>query len=264
MLGEVPAYVTGEPLGTASHDYVCVGCATAGSAAIDAEAMAMRVDAVLPYLSRAVGIERRLRIAAAQSRTNEAILDRVPFGLFQLDSKGSIVSANAHATRIARLKKGLTVTASGVHATASADEARLRQAITDVLASGGSTCSRRISVHRGTGVPPYSVLVSSIPPDSVGLSARTACVLFVTDPEAQASPTAEAITEAFGLTPAEARVASGLAMGVSLPSTAANLGISINTARTLLSRAMARTSTNSQIGLVRLVLTGLTLVHADE
>ena len=52
--------------------------------------------------------------------------------------------------------------------------------------------------------------------------------------------------------PAEARVASGLAMGISLPATAIKLSISINTARTLLSRAMARTGTNSQLELVRL------------
>jgi DNA-binding CsgD family transcriptional regulator len=225
--------------------------------------VAAQVDVVLPYLSRAFEIDRRLTLAAAQSRANEAILDRVPFGLFQLDSKGTVVSANAHATRMAKQRKGLTVTANGVHAAASGDEARLQRAITEVLASDGAS-SRRVSVSCGADAAPYSVLVSGIAPNSIALSARTTCVLFVTDPETQPSPSAQAIVQAFGLTPAEARIASGLATGVSLPATAANLGISINTARTLLSRAMAKTSTNSQLGLVRLVLTGLTLVHVDE
>lgn len=263
-LDDMAGCVAGEPLGAAGDEYICVGCAAGLYGAVDAEAMAAQVDVVLPYLSRAVAIERRLRMAAAQSRANAAILDRVPFGLFQLDHKGLVVSANVQATHIAQMRRGLTATASGVHAMTDGDEARLQRAIAEVLSSGGAACSRRVSVKRGSNARPYSVLVSSIAPDCVGLSARTACVLFVTDPEAQPMPTAEAIAGAFGLTPAEARVASGLAMGVSLPETAAKLGISINTARTLLSRAMARTGTNSQLGLVRLVLTGLTLVHADE
>lgn len=70
-------------------------------------------------------------------------------------------------------------------------------------------------------------------------------------------PTAEAIAEALGLTAAEARILSAFTASVSLTDTAKKLGVSINAARALLARAMGKAGTNSQLSLVRLVLTSL-------
>ena len=70
----------------------------------------------------------------------------------------------------------------------------------------------------------------------------------------------EAVADAFGLTAAEAKVVARLAMGTSLPDIAANLKVTINTVRTLLARAMGKTATNTQVALVRLVLTNFSLV----
>ena len=259
-----PSYVAGERLGSSGDEYVCIACSAADGEPSPSQTMRTRMDAVLPHLARAVQIDRRLRTAAAQSFANDAILDRVSFGLFQLDRKGAVVSANAQAQAIAQQRKGLTVTPTGLHATVPTDEARLQKAIAEVLVSDAGGASRRVSIKRGMDTPPYAVLVSSIVQCRAGLSQRTACVVFVTDPDGQISPSAEAIAESFGLTPAEARVVSGLVMGVSLPNTAMRLGISINTARTLLSRAMVRTGTNSQVALVRMVLMALSLVQRDE
>ena len=256
-----PCYVIGERLASTAEEYVCIGCSATNGEQTPSQATRNKFGVVLPHLARAAQIDRRLRTAAAQSFANDAILDRLPFGLFQLDSKGLVISANARAQGITQLRKGLTVTPTGVHATVPGEEMRLQKAIAEVLAGGGS---RRVSVKRGLDERPYAILVSSIARYGVGLSQRTACVVFVTDPEGQSSPSAEAIAESFGLTPAEARVVCGLVMGVSLQDTATRLGISINTARTLLARAMARTGTNSQITLVRMVLTGLSLVQRDE
>jgi DNA-binding CsgD family transcriptional regulator len=59
------------------------------------------------------------------------------------------------------------------------------------------------------------------------------------------------------LTPAEARVAAGLAMGERLPSVTRRLGVSLNTARTLLSRTTAKLQVESQLELVRTILTSV-------
>ena len=45
-----------------------------------------------------------------------------------------------------------------------------------------------------------------------------------------------------------------------MPEIAADLKVSINTVRTLLARAMGKTGTNSQVALVRLVLTSFSPV----
>ena len=82
-------------------------------------------------------------------------------------------------------------------------------------------------------------------------------MLFVIDPEARHELEPSAIVDLLGLTPAEARVVAALTMGTALAEAATRLGLTVNTARTLLSRAMSRTGTKSQVGLVRLVLTAL-------
>jgi DNA-binding CsgD family transcriptional regulator len=70
------------------------------------------------------------------------------------------------------------------------------------------------------------------------------------------------LPRSLGITVAGSRVVSVLAMGVSLPDAALRLRISINTARTLLARAMAGTDTNSQIVLVRMVPTTVGLMQS--
>jgi DNA-binding CsgD family transcriptional regulator len=84
--------------------------------------------------------------------------------------------------------------------------------------------------------------------------------VLIADPERPAAITPEAIADAFGLTTAEARVVARLATGSSLPDIAGNLKVSINTVRTLLARAMGKTATNTQVALVRMVLTTFSLV----
>ena len=240
------SYVVGERLGWSGAEYVCIAFGAIREDDAPPEAMRNKVEAVLPLLARAAQIDRRLRSAVAQPFTNDAILDCVPFGPFQLDRNGCVVSANSQALAIAQLRTGLTERLARIQATAREAEARLQKAIAEVLTAGGS---KRLSIKRGMDARPHAVLVSNIAQYCSRLSQRTACVLFVTCPEDQPSPSAKAIAELFGLMPAEAGVVCGLIAGVSLPNMAIRLGISIDPARTLLSRAMARTGTNSQITL---------------
>lgn len=66
-------------------------------------------------------------------------------------------------------------------------------------------------------------------------------------------PCAAAIEKLFGLTPAEARIASALAAGLSVRDSAEKNGISLGTARSYLIRVFAKTGTNQQSELVSLL-----------
>jgi len=61
----------------------------------------------------------------------------------------------------------------------------------------------------------------------------------------------------FDLTPAEARLAREVAVGASMETAAATLGLSIETVRTYLKRVMAKTGTRRQAELA-VLLSGLT------
>ena len=52
--------------------------------------------------------------------------------------------------------------------------------------------------------------------------------------------------------------------GSSLPQYAKEAGISYHTARTLLARALVRTETDSQLGLIRLVLTSVVGIARED
>jgi DNA-binding CsgD family transcriptional regulator len=79
-------------------------------------------------------------------------------------------------------------------------------------------------------------------------------VVFVTDPEQEPRAHLERLQRYLGLTRAETALVLELARGRRLEDAAAALGISVNTARTQLKRALAKTGTGRQAELVRLAL----------
>jgi DNA-binding CsgD family transcriptional regulator len=80
------------------------------------------------------------------------------------------------------------------------------------------------------------------------------CVLVcVTDPDAALSLSERRLSELFGLTHAERRLALALFEGSSLQQAAAKLCISVNTASVQLSRIFEKTGVNRQSALVALL-----------
>jgi DNA-binding CsgD family transcriptional regulator len=224
-----------------------------------AEEVHEKVDRVLPHLCRAAEIDRSLRAAAERSSFADSVFDRLPFGLVQLDHTAAVIHANAEADRISRLREGFTIASRRVRAGSPADDAALQGAIREAVASRKGPFARWLNIKRGKGRP-CRILVTTVPDAHVGGGRASCCVLFITDPERPAMIGPETIADAFGLTTAEAKVVARLAMGVSLPDIAGGLKVSINTVRTLLARAMGKTATNTQVALVRMVLTNFSLV----
>ena len=94
----------------------------------------------------------------------------------------------------------------------------------------------------------------------VGTSPSDVMVLVV-DPELTPAPPVEALRALYGLTQAEARLTCGLLKGERLEDYAERSGISMNTARTHLKSVFAKTDTNRQAELVRLLSRAL---HCPE
>ena len=92
---------------------------------------------------------------------------------------------------------------------------------------------------------------------------RSTALLFVDNPDHQALPTqAEHWARAFGLTPAEARLAIHLATGASLTEAADMLGVTHNTVRAQLRAIFDKTDTHRQTELIRL-LQGFGSLHVS-
>ena len=226
------------------------------------EADALRLCSQLfPHLRRSLLLGFRLDGYKALQRAEIHALDRLSVGIILLDRAAKVVLANVAARAM----------------TADDGPLRLRNSILTAVSPTHSQRLDRLIQAALCGVPvgtmsiPHpldgrllTVLASSIRSRDIDrfgcLGARdAAAMLSAHDPARPLEIPAEWIMDAYGLTPAEARVAMCAASGASMPETARRLNISPNTVKTHLRRVFAKTGARRQSELAGL-MTSIALV----
>jgi DNA-binding CsgD family transcriptional regulator len=202
-----------------------------------------------------IGEARRERLALAE------VVDRLPTGVLLLDSQRRVVVRNQTAQRIVDLDDGFGIDRSGPSATDARENATLQKLIADALdaRAGLEQASRGFTtVTRPSGKREYALMVTPLlAPAMGGASTDVVVAIFVVDPEGGAPPVAEVLENLYSLTRSEAEIVRCLAMGLSLEEAAQARGISMNTARSHLKHAFAKTGTSRQGELVRLIIAGI-------
>jgi len=219
-----------------------------------------RFRAIMPHLQQASQIALKLGGNTAKQMGFEPVLDAMADGVLLLDDKGEIVHINAAAQRILESKDGLHLSRSGLRASKNDQTAKLRTLVAAAIAardqpiSGGGGSLR---IARPSGKRAYMVLIGPIAAVEVAWSlGRPAVVVFITDPERQAAPPFDLLRRGFGLTPAEARLTVALIQEPDLKTAAERLAITEGTARIYLKQVFEKTGVNSQVALMKLLLTG--------
>ena len=213
-----------------------------------------------PHLTRALQIHTRF--AALNGERDAAIdaLDWLPTGVILLDREGRIVTMNRGAEEIIGLADGLAAGMGVLRAARASEAAVLSRMIGDAAATGsgeGFDPGGAMAVSRPSMLRPFSALVAPLGGEVPRVGARRPVVaVFVADPESEDETPEALLARLYGLTPAEARLASALIQGNGLERTAERLGVSINTARTHVKSVFAKTGVNRQTELIRLVLSG--------
>lgn len=215
------------------------------------EALA-QLDRLLPHISRAAEIHQNLLIV-------HDTLDQMPLGTIQLNRDARLLHANEAAQHILKGEDGLEIANGHIHAANRNDDQALQRLIAGAIEISRSYAHRDgggfIRISRKSEKTPYSLLVSPVGLDRIVLSSSSpAALLLVSDPASGGVVRPNDLRELFDLSPAEAQLVVGLTEGKSLRDIAELNGVSISTVRTLLQRAAAKTETNSQRDLLRLVL----------
>lgn len=211
------------------------------------------VGRLLPHIQRALEIRGRLQQADQASRSLYAVLDHLSIGVVMMGAKGRLLHVNAAADAILRGADGLLRTVDGLRAAGKEDDGRLQRLISALCHVQGERRSAggHMRVHRPSGKTAYALMLAPVGAAAkAGGSTMPAILMFISDPGAKIAPSLTVLADLFGFTPAEGRLVLALLSGVSLPEFARRAGISHNTARTLLARAMARTDSHSQVDLV--------------
>ena len=214
-------------------------------------------DQLVPHLKRAYEIHRKMWEMAALAR----ILNRIPTGLVMLNAMGQPVHSNTSARRISKLADGLSIESTGVRLDEPEDQEVLEDTLAVALQSGTSQSDsvlRTLTVQRPSGRRPFTLVVRPLledRPESTLHDARA--VLYISDLELSSQRDAQTLQGRYGLTRAEAQLASLLCAGLSLENVAEQRKVSIHTVRSQLKQVFAKTGTSRQSELVGQLLADL-------
>jgi DNA-binding CsgD family transcriptional regulator len=117
-------------------------------------------------------------------------------------------------------------------------------------AGRGTAAGGALRLSRPSHKRPYVAMVSPLAPR---WAREPAALVLVSDPDEAPMVPREVLIQLFGLTPAEARLALALGAGESLEDAAETFGVGLTTVRTQLRQVFAKTDTNRQADLVRLL-----------
>jgi DNA-binding CsgD family transcriptional regulator/PAS domain-containing protein len=214
------------------------------------------LSAFLPHLRRALLVYHRLNALGIERQAAIETANRTAMAVIVADAEGRVLSANPAAERLLRQGGGLRAVAGRLAAAEGTASERLRRLIrgaAEAAAGRGLSSGGALLLSRA-GRLPLSVLVAPLRPTRDGFGAGTpAAILFVRCLES-CRPDTASLQQLFGLTAAEAAMVVRLADGASIDEIASRAGITLNTARTHLKSAMAKTETRRQAEMVALVL----------
>lgn len=218
-------------------------------------------DVFIPHVRRSIQVHltvhgaQRVRLALAEA------IDRLPTGVLLLDARRRVVIQNKGAERIVSADDGFRVDRTGPSAEDARENAVLQRLIADAMdARRGQELDAAgfVAISRPSEKRAYAVMVTPlIAPPGGSVVSDAVVAIFVSDPTARPIAGPEVLEELYQLTHSEAELVRLLAAGLSLEEAAESRGVSLNTARSHLKHAFAKTGTSRQGELVRLVVTGV-------
>jgi DNA-binding CsgD family transcriptional regulator/PAS domain-containing protein len=238
------------------------GFALSSRGADRAEPHRQRLQRLAPHLCRALDATLRLGPLTDGSRQLARVLQLMPSAALLLDGRQRIVHANPAAELLLRAGDGLmSVSNGGLHLSAAllgerlALARNLAQALR-VADGSGDLLGEPLRVTRLSGAGSLLVVPVPLPPPDFSLwelSDSARLLVLVIDPGARNLAAATVLQAAFGLTPAESRVATLVGSGLSGPQAAQVLGVSPTTVKTHLARCFEKLGVRSQVELARML-----------
>lgn len=209
---------------------------------------------LIPHLQQALRTERSLRTHSIDHEALKMITDTVNHGVVALDLNSTVVQHNRAASQIFGARDGLELRAGHIRASDTTVNSRLARAVAEAVGSKpAASCVAGDSVlcPRPSGLRPYVLHV--VPATTADRPAPSALVVII-DPENLPEPPITVLRRLFGLTHAEALVATAVLRGDGLRRIAEELSLSLSTVKTHLQHVFDKTDTHRQAELVRLLM----------
>jgi DNA-binding CsgD family transcriptional regulator len=224
-----------------------------------------RARLLAPRLEQGLVLLRRLEEARAAARDLTSVLARVETAVMTVGPDLRLRSANPAAEALLRRGDGLRLREGSLRVRRPRDEGALAAAVAAATCGAGVAAGRGgrgdalLAIGRDGDRPPYRLGVFALSDGQGagrGRAADPSVLVLVDDPGRESVPARseeDLFARAFGLTPAEARLAVRLAAGASLTEAAAALGVTRNTARAQLRAIFDKAEVHRQGELARLL-----------
>lgn len=216
---------------------------------------------LVPHLRRSCMIHKKFSEVKSVLNTDTELLNRLPVGLVLFDKCGQAVFVNHRAESLIRCSDGFRLNTSGRCQADNANETRaLRQLISNAIELGHGNA---MNLHRGNSSRPLSAIVVSLQNQPLPFIGSVPSVaLFLCDPDLPLNLDDSLLTQCYGLSPAEAKLAVALLRGQTVSDYAQTRGISNNTVKTQLKQVLEKTQTHRQSELIQLLTTGFGMLAA--
>jgi DNA-binding CsgD family transcriptional regulator len=206
-----------------------------------------------------IGAAKSVRCLAEERKQmiwGEGALDafeHVGWGGILIDAEGGVIGLNKEAQR--HVGREVTLTNGQVTATHRSANTELQRLIDEALSadSGTSLATRgTVLLPRADGSPLMAYVMTIAAAGGNGAQSAKAMIVLV-DTEKRREPTESVLRHAFGLTPAEARIAIAFAGGRDFQEIADDQGVNIGTVRKYFKSVLAKTNTSRQAELAILL-----------
>jgi DNA-binding CsgD family transcriptional regulator len=204
----------------------------------------------MPHLRRAYHLHRTLDQARRDRETLEEALHAVRQPVLVVEADGRLLFANQEAKRLLAMEDGVKLSAGCVVAAHRADRPALAALLRPMDPASGDTV---IAALRRPGRQ-RPLLIEAMPLRQRGRWEPPSRVVLLIDSRAMQRPAPEDLAGLYDLTPAEARLWSGLAGGATLAEIAVRHRVSVNTLRVQLGRLFRKVGVHRQADLVRRAL----------
>jgi DNA-binding CsgD family transcriptional regulator len=214
---------------------------------------ARRLAPLAPHFARMIRLSDRFALGQAQSQLD--MLDRMACPAVLIDWKGAVIGRNAEADAL--MGADLVICRGTLMAADAAGNRALQNLVLWLRTTWplrGVEPPAQVFIRRAGGRAPLAIEALPVAGRIADAFHRALAVLVISDLEVRPGPPEATLRAAFGLTAAEARLASRLGTGDSLENAANALGIAKETARSQLKAVYAKTGTSRQAQLVALLL----------
>ncbi|BBY87385.1 hypothetical protein MTOK_31670 [Mycolicibacterium tokaiense] len=220
---------------------------------------AHRLRDLRTHLQRAVWLSQQVDRSRMLDLRLDEMLHRSPGPVLLLSTTCRVVGMNRAAEALLREQSDLGVDRNGhLHADAPADDDALRAAARRAVNPGVDPCSGplAVTINRPPRAP-LRVLLTPLPQNhmlpALDPDAQAVALVTVVDPETVQRAKAAALSELYGLTTAEARVAVVLATGVGRVKVAEQLHVSLETVKKHTAACFRKVGVTTQAGLAYVV-----------